>query len=57
MKRSGTIAFDWKIHGLNNSGKEEGLSTGESCDREKTPAVAEGDRSISPLHTECACDT
>lgn len=43
-KNPTTTAFCCKIHELNNSGREEGLSTGESCDRKKTTAVAEGDR-------------
>lgn len=39
-------AFDCEIHDLYKSGKEDGSSTGESCDREEISTVAEGNRSI-----------
>lgn len=50
-KRSGTITSAWKIDELNDRSREEDLSSGESCDREDTATVAEGDRPIPSLRT------
>jgi hypothetical protein len=43
--KSAILAFDWKIHELNNLRCEEGLNTGEVGNSGNTITVAEGNRS------------
>lgn len=42
---SAKVTFDEKMHKLNNHAWKESFSTGETCDRENNPTVAESTRS------------